>query len=224
VVPLAPEKLKENKIVSLFHEEKVSDQMKSLRTQVLNRLEEMKANSLLITSANPGEGKTFTSINLAISISHELDRTVMLVDTDLKRPTNQHRDFSKDFLNMRVERGLSDYLLQQSELSDLLVHPGFGNLTILPAGSPLPNSAELLGGPRMEALVNEMRSRYGSERIIIFDGQSLLTSPDALVLASYIDAVLLVVEAEKTTSKDFQRALELIQGKKLIGTVMNKIR
>ncbi len=224
VINIEPRLLKKNKVITLFHEDKMTDQLKILRTQILNRLKEIGGNSLLVTSANPGEGKTFTSINLGISIAQELNRTVLLVDADLRPPSENHRDFSGDFLGMDIGKGLSDYLLRQAEIPELLFNPGIETLTILPGGRPLTNSAEHLGSDRMESLAAELKSRYSGDRIIIFDGPSLLTSPDAMVLSRFVDGILLVVESEKTTNDDLKRAMALLEDKPVLGTLLNKAK
>ncbi|MEW6664898.1 MAG: AAA family ATPase [Thermodesulfobacteriota bacterium] len=209
--------LRRNKIVSLFPDETVTDQLKILHTQILNRMEGIGGNALLITSPNPGEGKTWTAVNLAIGMSHKLHHTVLLVDTNLRRPA-VHR-----YLGLDCRRGLSDYLLHEAEIPELLVNPGIEKLVLLPAGRPLTHSTELLGSPRMEALVKEMKARY-TDRFIIFDGSPLLSSADSLVFSRFVDAVLLVVESEKTPSKAAVRAMELLEGRKVIGAVLNKAR
>jgi protein-tyrosine kinase len=214
--------LKKGKVISLFHDIEKVDQIKTLRTQILNKLKEIGGNSFLITSANPYEGKTFTAINLGVSIAQELDRTVLLVDCDLKNHSNHHKSFGKDFFGTRMGEGLSNYLLEQAELQDLLINPGIERLVLLPAGRPLPNSSEMLGSPRMEMLVNDIKCRYPEDRIVIFDSSSLLTSADPLVLTRYVDGILLVVEEEKTTTEDLNKVTELLKGKPVIGTVMNK--
>jgi len=112
-------------------------------------------------------------------------------------------------------------LLGQAEVPDILLNPGIQKLTILPAGRQLPNSAELLGSARMAGLVDEMKKRYPDDRIIIFDTPSLLCG-DPMVLSRYIDAVLLVVEQEKTTARDLHRATELLKNRKILGTILNK--
>ena len=188
--------LKKNKIISLFKEYEITDQFNLLRTQVLNKLKKINGNSLLVTSANPFEGKTFTAINLAISIVQELDRTVLLVDADLRHPMNHHCDFANDFFGIRTSSGLAHYLLAKVEIPDLLLNPSINKLTILPSGRPLSNSAELLGSPRMELLIKEMKDRYRSDRIIIFDSPAILKCTDPLVLSFYTDAVILVAEEE----------------------------
>jgi non-specific protein-tyrosine kinase len=216
--------LQKGKVISLFHDLEKVDQIKTLRTQILNKLKKIGGNSLLITSANPYEGKTFTAINLGVSIAQELDRTVLLVDCDLKNHSKPHKFLSKDFLGAQLEEGLSNYLLDHGELQDLLVNPGIERLVLLPAGKPLPNSSEMLGSPRMDMLVNDIKCRYPLDRVVIFDSPSLLASADPLVLTRYVDGILLVVEEEKTTTEDLKKVLELLKDKPVIGTVMNKVR
>ena len=217
IVEIDPGVLRSNNIVSLYHEEVMSDQLKILRTQVLNKMEALGGRSLLVTSANPREGKTTTAINLALSMSHKMEKTVLLVDADLKEPDIHH------FFGLETDRGLADYLLLEAELPDILINPAIERVVLLPGGKPLPNSAELLGAPRMEAMVKEMKARY-PDRFIIFDSPSLLRCADALVFSRFIDAILFVVEVEKTSRKDIERALELLQGQVIIGTVFNKAK
>jgi protein-tyrosine kinase len=217
-----PAILKKNKVVSLFHDHEMTDHINLLKAQLISKLKSIGGNSILITSSNPGEGKTFVSINLAISIAKELNKTVLLVDADLKNPSIHHYDFASDFLGIEINRGLADYLLGQAELPELLINPGIEKLTILPAGRALPNSSELLGSPRMEKLVAEIKDRYKKDRIVIFDCSSILASPDPLVFSHLVDGILVVVEAEKTTPVQLKRALELLADKPVIGTVMNK--
>jgi non-specific protein-tyrosine kinase len=214
--------LKKGKVISLFHETENIDQIKTLRTQVLNKLNEVNGNSLLVTSANPYEGKTFTAINLGVSIAQELDRTVLLVDADLNKHAKQHKDFAIDFFGTDMAQGLSNYLLGQAEISDLLVNPGIERLVLLPAGRPLPNSSELLGSPRMVKLVHDIKSRYADDRIIIFDSSAILKSADPLVLSRYVDGTLLVVEQEKTTDDEIIKTMDLLKDKPVFGTVLNK--
>ena len=216
-ISVKPDILRRNKVISLFHEESVTDQIKILRTQILGTMERTGGNSLLITSARPGEGKTLTAINLAISISYEVDHTVLLVDANLRSPSVH------TYLGLNMEKGLSDFLLQKADIPDLLINPGIDKLVILPGGKALPNSSELLGGPRMEALVAEIKKRY-PDRFIIFDSSSLLESADPLVCADFADGILLVAEAEKTPVDDVKKAMELLNDKKLIGTLLNKAR
>jgi non-specific protein-tyrosine kinase len=216
--------LQKGKVFALFHDIENIDEIKTLRTQILGRLKELGGNSILITSANPEEGKTFTAINLGVSIAQELSRTVLLVDCDLKKHAGYHKSFDKDFFGSQMDEGLSNYLIGQGELQDLLINPGIERLVLLPAGKQISNSSEMLGSPRMEMLVNDIKCRYPIDRVVIFDSSSLLTSADPLVLTRFVDGILLVVEEEKTTTEDLKKVMELLKDKPVIGTVMNKVK
>ena len=217
------ETLKNKGVFALSHDMDVTKQIEILRAQVLKKLKQMNANSLMITSANHREGKTFTSTNLAVSIAQNLDRTVMLIDTDLRNRSYKRRNMANVFLNSETRPGLSDYLLGNSKIEELLVNPGIPRLTILPSGKAMPDSAALLGSPRMEELIFDMKSKYSTERVLIFDCSSFLTNADAYVLSRYVDAVLLVVENEKTDIKDLERVLEMLKDSQIVGTVLNKL-
>ncbi|MDW7711874.1 MAG: polysaccharide biosynthesis tyrosine autokinase [Deferrisomatales bacterium] len=210
-----PEVLIRNKIACLAHDGQIPAQVKILRTQIEQKMQDVGGRSLLITSSIPGEGKTFTAVNLAVSFAQVVNRTVLLVDADLRKPSI-HRLMGVDSC-----LGLSDYLLQQAEIPDVLFNPGVERLTLLPAGTRVPNSTELLGSPRMEALVSELKDRY-PERFIIFDASALLVTADPLVFTRYIDGILLVVEAERTPKADIQRSIKLLEGKPFMGMVYNK--
>jgi non-specific protein-tyrosine kinase len=193
-----------------------ANKMKILRTQIMNLIMEQGKNTFLVTSANPGEGKTLTSINLAISFSHQLNKTVLLVDTDIRKPAI-HK-----FFGLGDRPGLSDYLIGKARIQDVLINPGLDRFVILPGGKPLTNSTELLASPRMTFLLNEMKQRY-ENRFIIFDSAPVLTSADPMVLSNHVDGILIVVEAEKTKREDVKKVLEVMHDKPVIGTVLNKL-
>jgi non-specific protein-tyrosine kinase len=216
--------LKKGKVISHFYDTEQIDQIKTLRTQILNSLDKIKGNSFLVTSANPYEGKTFTSINLGVSIAQEMQRTVLIVDCDLKTHTKRHKQFAQDFFGLSTNKGLSDYLLGNAEISDILLNPGIERLVIVPAGTTLPNSAELLSSPKMAALVDDFKNRYPSDRIIIYDCSALLAHTDSLVLSKYVDGILLVVEEKRTTTDQIKKVMELLKDKPVIGSIINKIR
>jgi protein-tyrosine kinase len=203
--------LKKGKVISLFHDIEQIDEIKTLRTQILNHLNKVG-----------GEGKTFTAINLGVSIAQELDRTVLLVDADLRKHNRNHKNFASDFFGTDMNEGLANYLMGQAEIPDILINPGIERLVLLPAGRSLPNSAELLGSPRMVKLVNDIKSRYADDRIIIFDCSSLLNCADPLVLSRYVDGILLIVEQDRTTADELKKAMELLKDKPVFGTVLNK--
>lgn len=221
VQPVSHDLLRKSKIFALFSKYKINDQIKTLRSQVLSSLEKINGNTMMVTSANPGEGKSFTSINLGVSIAQELDKTVLIVDADLKNPTKTHFDFARDFFNVDVEAGLADVLLGKAELDDVLINPGIDKLTILPGGTCLDNSSELLGSPRMEMLVKDVKERY-PDRIVIFDTPAVLVCADTVQLSKFVESVLFVVEEEKTSVNDIRQAMKLLADNHMIGMILNK--
>lgn len=221
IEPVSHDVLRDNKIFALTSNYSVNNQIKTLRTQVLKKLEKFGSNILMITSANPGEGKTFTSINLGISIAQELDRTVLIIDADLKNPAKDHYDFAADFFSIKVETGLADVLLGKIQINDALINPGIEKLTILPGGTYLHNSSELLGSPQMEMLVKDVKTRY-KDRIVIFDTPAILACSDPTQLSKFIECVLFVVEEEKTSAEDIRQAMKLLSDSQIIGMILNK--
>ena len=176
-----------------------------------------RPNLIMVTSARPGEGKTFTACNLALSIASERDRTVLLVDADVIKPSLDRT------LGFEAELGLVDYLVNdQLELADVLVDTNVPSLTLLPAGSPYHLSAELLAGERMRKLAAELSGRY-ADRIVIFDAPPLLMTTEASILASLMGQVLVVVEAERTPQSQVKAALDLLDSnRQIVGFVLNK--
>jgi non-specific protein-tyrosine kinase len=214
IVHCNPDFLHQNRVISVCTRDE-ADRLKILRTQILNQMSEEGKNVLLVTSPGPGEGKTLTAINLAISFSHQFNKTVLLVDANIRNPSI-HK-----YLGLDEGLGLSDYLVNQASLADCLINPGMDRIVIFRAGTPRTNSAELLGSLRMQALLGEMKDRY-PDRFIIFDSASVLTSADPLVFANFVDGILIVVEAEKTKKEDLMKVMEMMKNKPIIGTVYNK--
>ncbi len=217
VVPLDEKLLLNNKIFSFFKDNILSEQLRILRTRIINKLEENGGNTLLITSARSGEGKTLIAINLAISIAQEYDKTALLVDANLKNP------MVHTYLGINIDKGLADVLLKNAQIEEVLINPSISRFIVMPAGKKLLDSAELLNSPTAEIIFHDIKTHY-PERLIILDSPALLTSADPLVLADYADAVLMVIEAEKTPAEDIKAAIELLKDKPLIGVVLNKMR
>lgn len=217
-----PNVLRRNKLFSLFKNNKMTDYFDIAKGQLLRKLDKLKGNCIIVTSAHSGEGKTFTSINLGISIAREHDRTAMVIDTDLRNPWRNHRDFAYDFFNLTPDKGLVDYLEGVADLSEIILNPGINKMTIIPAGRRALNSAELLASPRMEFMVNELKSRYGSQRIIIFDCPATLTCVDPTVFSHLVDGIVLVVENERTTTEELQKTMALFKDKPILGVILNK--
>jgi len=208
--------LRENRIITGLEPSDFTESYNILRTQVLQRFKENNWNVLAVTSPGNGEGKTLTAINLAVSIAREVDYSVLLVDANLRHP------WMLEHFGLPGRQGLSDYLTDNVPLPELLIQSSrIEHLTLLPAGRPLANSAEMLNSPKMAELVREMKSRYHS-RVIIFDLPPVLTSADALAFSPYVDAALLVIEDGQTQKQDVERAVELLGNTNIVGTVLNK--
>lgn len=172
-------------------------------------------NLIMVSSALPGEGKSFTAINLAISIAMELDHTVLLVDADVSRPSILHR------LGLPPQKGLMDVLTGQSELGEVLLRTNVEKLSILPAGMPHPRATELLASDAMNRMLEEMATRY-AERVIVFDSPPLLVTTEARELATHMGQVVLVVEAHRTTHAAVKQALAAIDTCPIKLLVLNK--
>ena len=162
-------------------------------------------NLIMVTSALPGEGKSFTAINLALSIATELDNTVMLVDADVARPSVMR------VLGLPEGPGLLDLVLDESkDMSSMLLKTNIEKLTILPSGTAHARATELLASDAMIRLLDDMAKRY-ADRIIVFDSPPLLLTTEARVLASHMGQVVVVVQAERTLQSEVQQALATIE-------------
>lgn len=174
-------------------------------------------NLIMVTSAVSGEGKSFTSINLAISIAAELDHTVMLVDADVARPSVLR------MLGLPPGPGLLEVLEGKADLPSVLLKTNVDKLTILPSGSPHPKATELLASDAMSTLLDDMATRY-PDRIIIFDSPPLLLTTESRVLATHMGQIVIVVRADNTQQSAVQAALATIENCPVKLMVLNQAR
>ena len=173
-------------------------------------------NLIMITSALPGEGKTFTSINLAMSLAMELDRSVLLVDTDVSRAG------ISSALGFDTGKGFSDLLLDSSlTLSDVLIKTNIPKLSILSAGQLCGNINELIASANMAGLIDDLTHHY-PECVVLFDSPPLIATTEARILAGYMGQILLVVEAERTAQSIVQEAVDYLDESKVLGMILNK--
>lgn len=173
-------------------------------------------NLILVSSSRPGEGKTFSSINLALSIALEQDKTVLLVDADVLRPK-----IAKT-LNVQHEVGLTDYLLSNEiSVSDILLNTNVPRLKLVTAGTPHHLSTELLASDRMLKLAAEFANRY-ADRIVIFDAPPLLGVNETSVMASMCGQGVLVVEENKTRLNEIEQSVALLPSEMAVGFLINK--
>ena len=167
-------------------------------------------NLIMITSALEGEGKSFTAVNLAMSIATELDHTVMLVDADVARPSVARMLGLPASAEPGHNLGLLDLLDGRAEMSSVLLKTNVEKLTVLPSGTPHARATELLASDAMTRLLEAMGRRY-PDRIIIFDSPPLLQTTEARVLATHMGQIVMVVRAEKTLQSEVQSALATIE-------------
>ena len=176
----------------------------------------VNGNLIMVTSSLQGEGKSFTAINLAVSIATELDNTVLLVDADVARPSVMN------MLGLPPSPGLLDLLLDSSKsLSSVLLRTNIDKLTILPSGTPHPRATELLASDAMARLVEDISARY-ADRIIVFDSPPLLITTESRVLASHMGQIVFVVQAGKTLQSEVRQALATIESCPVRLMVLNK--
>ncbi len=176
------------------------------------------SNVILVTSSNPGEGKTFCTINLALSVATEQDTTVLLIDADFSKPEILNR------LGVAGGRGLMDVVADSElELADCLIRTNIPNLVLLPAGRQHNLTTELLASERMETIVNGIANRY-PDRLVIFDSPPVLASSAASVLALYMGQTMFVIEAENTTEPQIKESLNMISACENINLLLNQTR
>jgi len=176
------------------------------------------SNLVMVTSSVPGEGKTYTSMNLALSLAMEIDRTVLAVDIDILKS-----DLSRLF-GAYNRTGLYDYLAHSElDVADIMMHTNVPSLSFIPAGTIRDGITERLASQAMFDLTRELAERY-PDRIIIFDAPPVLATSGAAALAPMIGQVVLVVEAYKTTQETLRNALTALDHVPLAGVVLNKIR
>jgi exopolysaccharide/PEP-CTERM locus tyrosine autokinase len=173
---------------------------------------------VMITSALPGAGKTFCSVNLAASISLERELNVLLVDADVAKP-----HISREF-GLADAPGLIDLLLDDNrDVEDVLVRTDLNDMQILPAGRRHAQATELLASDRMSVLIHELATRY-RDRIVLLDSPPLLVTSESPALASKAGQIVLIVEAGNTAHQELAHALHLLDMHKAVNVILNKTR
>ncbi len=215
VVEVPRKELQRNRILTLDEDKTVSDQFKLLRTRIFQYTRPRGWNTIQVSGFGAGEGKSFVAANLAVSMARDTRQTTLLVDLDLRKPAVRHI-----FGLGQDTPGIEAYFMEDAPLEEILVCPGIEKLTLLPAGSSVLNATEWMGSPKMEALIRELKERY-EDRYILFDTPGVNVCPDPLVVAEYVDALLLVARADCTTQDSVKAAVELVPREKVLGLVLN---
>ena len=205
--------------VVTFHDPNalISEQYKTLRTNIQSLIQKRNLKSFVITSAIYGEGKTVTSANLAFVLAGDLNaKSILLVDADLRKGS------LSCLLGLGPRPGLSELLSNGTLLADTLIDIDFKNLTILPSGKRPKNPAELLGSAKMKELILELRGKYD---VVIFDSPPIMNVTDPGVLGAQNDGVFVVIQAGRTQRGTLQRAQHLVAQAhvKILGYVMTNV-
>lgn len=194
----------------------ILEQYRSIRAKILLAAEETSKRTILFTSAVPGEGKTLTSVNIAMTIAQGVEEKVLLIDGDLRNPM-VHKLFG-----IIPEKGLSDYLRGEIDYESIVLDTPIDKLKLIPAGSLISNPSELLKSEKMSALIYELKTRY-PDRFIIFDSPPIIPTSDPIILSCLLDWTILVVLAGKTPRETVSRALGTYEFRNILGIILNKV-
>lgn len=202
----------------------LAEEFRVIKRPLVNNIQGGEANGIsrpnliLICSSLPGEGKTFVSINLALSIANELDKSVLLIDADVERPS-----VSKQ-LGIKQSPGLIEYLENDKiSFSDILLKTDLSNLNVIPAGKRHKYSTELLSSQRMYLFAEEVSRRY-KDRVVIFDSPPLLVATQAQILAELVGQVVLVIAAEETPQNVVNESISKLANCDVVMTLLNKTK
>jgi len=207
-----------------FSANRTTEEFRLVKQSVLQRVGAIAsqgqrgANFIMVTSAREGEGKSFVSANLAMSIAAEKDKSVLLIDADAARSS------VRKLFGIDADKGMLDALEQESTgLGDVILSTSIAGLHVIPAGAARPLSAELYASERMEEFLNQIVEDFPNF-IVIFDAPPVLATGEPSALARHMGQILLVVESEKTSQTAITEAINLISICSNIGFVFNKAK
>jgi protein-tyrosine kinase len=191
-----------------------SEMFKILRGNILFPTKGKPPRSILVTSALPGEGKSFVSTNLAVSIAQNINEHVLLMDCDIRKPSVH------GYLGFDETPGLAEYLSEGRRLEDVLLKTDIKKLTVLPGGRPPHNPAELLSSREMSKLLQEVKQRY-NDRYIIIDSPPPQLTAETNAIARQVDAIIIIVKYGSTPREIVEELVDTLGKEKIIGCVMN---
>ena len=191
-----------------------AESFRTLRSRILHPPSGIVPKSLLVTSAIPGEGKSFVCANLGVALAQGVDQHCLMVDCDLRKPALQR------LFGLSPARGLVNHLRDGDDLSSLLLQTGVDTLSLLPAGPPPVNPSELLGSEAMARVLEELENRY-DDRMILLDTPPVQAASETAVLARHVDGVILVVRWGGGRREHLHRLIELIGPERIVGVVFN---
>jgi len=185
-----------------------------LRGQILFQKNRPVPKSILVTSALPGEGKTYVAANLSVILALSIDENVVAIDADLRRPRMHN------FFGYRKVRGLHEYLLGGLRSEDLILKSGIDKLSVLPAGKIARNATELLSSNMMVTFLEEVKEKF-RDYFVIIDSPPCQIGAETKALARLVDGVVFVVKAGKTPKKEIEKAIDILGRDKILGIVFN---
>ena len=212
---ISKDKELDERLITYFAPRSIEAELfKVLRTNLLFPAEGKPPRVILVTSALQGDGKSFISSNLAVIIAQGVEEHVLLIDADIRSPMLNR------YFGIGTVEGLSDFLSKDGDISTILHKTKIPKLSILPAGKPPLNPAELLASKKMRALLQEVRERY-DDRYIIIDSPPLSIAAETSAISNYVDGVIFVVRSGKTPRDEIRDAIEQIGREKVLGIVLN---
>jgi len=192
----------------------IAEEYRKLKSVILRMTREEFRNTVMVTSAVSGEGKSLTSANLAIMMAREYGQTVLLVDSDLRMPSLH------GYLGMAPHVGLADCLEDRIDAGRAIVKTGIQNLSFMSAGKKVENPGELLSSQRMRDFLLELKHRY-RDRYIIIDTSPILLFAETQAMSMLVDGVLVVVKEGGVSLQGVSQMLEVLKGSTLLGIVYN---
>lgn len=199
----------------LFQKMSLAD-LKTEETSLNNEDEKSMQHVLLVTSSKPAEGKSFTALNMALSIVMDERYNVLLIDADIARATISRH------LGLQKSSGLTDLLREKDpNIQDFIKREDSYNLSFIPAGSGVATATDLFGGKKMRNFIHDIANRY-QDRIIIFDAPPLLASTEAVVLAQHVGQIMYVVDGSETPRSTIEAGLDILGRYDNVGLILNK--
>ena len=193
----------------------ISESYRTLRTNIQFKNKQTKQHVILVTSSAPKEGKSTTVANLAITMAQMGNKTA-LIDADLRRPV-MHSIF-----NLKKESGITNYLIGNKDLAEIIKPTFVENLSVIPCGPLPPNPSELLGSEEMARLIKQLKDKF---EVILFDSPPVIAVTDAAILSTLVDGVILVIKAHQTHREAIKRAKSLLDNAeaRIFGSLLNGV-
>lgn len=190
----------------------ITEQYRLLRSRLSSLNGSHNNKVIAITSTQKGEGKSITSVNLAIVMAEDTKKKVLLIDADMRKPSVQA------FFNTKSEYGLADLLSIKADIESAVVPSGIKNLTLLSAGGPVENTADLLAAPVLREVIEKFKKRFD---YIIVDSPPIIPFSDMNIIGDIVDGILLIVRAERTPKDRVLEALKSLNKENVMGIVLN---